>query len=57
MEVLAPAIEELTPTLDASMTLGFKTMLYCKSSVNLGWIKFLIVEKLNDNSLIIVHGK
>jgi hypothetical protein len=54
---LAPAAEELTPMLDASMTVGFKAMLDCKSSVNLGWMKFLIVEKLNHNSLVITHGK
>jgi hypothetical protein len=25
--------------------------------VNLGWMSFLLAEKLNDNSLLIVHGK
>jgi hypothetical protein len=57
MYVLAPAVEELTPMLDALKTVGFKAMLYCKSSVNLGWMNFLLVEKLNDNSLLIAHGK
>jgi hypothetical protein len=42
--------------LDALETVGFKAMLCCKSSVNLGWINFLLVEKLNDNSLLPVHG-
>jgi hypothetical protein len=25
--------------------------------VNLGWMNFLLVEKLNNNSLLIAHGK
>jgi hypothetical protein len=54
---LAPAVEELTPMLDASKTADFKGILCCKSSVNLDWMNFLLVEKLNDNSLLIVHGK
>jgi hypothetical protein len=54
---LAPAIEELAPMLDDSMAVGFKAMLYCKSSVNLDWMNFLFVEKLNDHSLLIAHGK
>jgi hypothetical protein len=57
MEVLAPAIEELTPILDASKAVGFKAILCCKSSVNLDWMNFLLVEKLNDNSLLRIHGK
>jgi hypothetical protein len=42
---------------DASKTVGFKAILCCKSSVNLGWLNFLLVEKLNDNSLLKAHGK
>jgi hypothetical protein len=55
--ILAPAVEELTLMLDASKTISFKAMLCRKSSVNLGWVNFLSVEKLNDNSLLIEHGK
>jgi hypothetical protein len=57
VEVLAPAVEELIPMLDASKTVGFKAILCCKSSVNLGWMNFLLAEKLKDNSLLIAHGK
>jgi hypothetical protein len=41
--------------LDAPKTVGFKAILCCKSAVNLGWTNFLLVEKLNDNSLLIAH--
>jgi hypothetical protein len=57
MAVLAPAVEELAPMLDASKTVGLKTILCYKSSVNLGWTTFLLMEKLNDSSLLIGHGK
>jgi hypothetical protein len=57
VEVLAPAVEELTPMLGASKTVGFKGILFCKSSLNLGWMNFLVIEKLNDNSLLTAHGK
>jgi hypothetical protein len=57
VSVLAPAIEESILMVDPSNTVGFKAILCCKSSVSLGWMNFLIVEKLNDNSLLIVHGK
>jgi hypothetical protein len=43
--------------LEASKTVGFKAILCCKSAVNLGWMNFLIVQKLNDNSLLRAHGK
>jgi hypothetical protein len=36
--------------LDASKTVGFKAILCCKSSVNLGWMNFLLVKKLNDST-------
>jgi hypothetical protein len=39
--------------LDASKTVGFKAILCCKSSVNLGWMNFLLAEKLNDNLRLI----
>jgi hypothetical protein len=54
---LAAAIEELTPMLDAPITVGFKAMLCCKPFVNFGWVSFLFVEKLNDNPLFIALGK
>jgi hypothetical protein len=38
--------------LDALKTVGFKAILCCKSSVNLGWTTFFLVEKLNDNFLL-----
>jgi hypothetical protein len=38
--------------LDASKTVGFKAILCCKSSVNLGRMNLLLVEKLNDNPLL-----
>jgi hypothetical protein len=47
----------LTPMLDASKNVGFKAILCRKSSVNLGLMNFLLVEKLNDNSLLIAHRK
>jgi hypothetical protein len=34
--------------LDTSKTVSFKAILCCKSFVNLGWMDFLFVEKLND---------
>jgi hypothetical protein len=43
--------------MDPSKTVGFKAILYCKSAVNLGWMNFLLVEKLNDNSLLIAQRK
>jgi hypothetical protein len=43
--------------LAASKTVGFKTILCCKSSAKSGWMNFLLVEKLNDNSLLIACGK
>jgi hypothetical protein len=55
--VLAPAVEEVTPMLDASKTVGFKAILCCKSCMNLGWVNFLLVKKLNDNSLLKALGK
>jgi hypothetical protein len=54
---LAPAVEEATPTLEASKTVGFKAILYCKSSVNLGWINILLVEKPNDHSPLMESDK
>jgi hypothetical protein len=57
VSVLAPAVEEFTPMLDALKTVGFKAILCCKSSVNLGWMNFFLVEKLNDNSLLVADGK
>jgi hypothetical protein len=36
---------------------GFKAILSCKSSMNLGCLNFLLVEKLNDNSPLRAHGK
>jgi hypothetical protein len=56
MYVLARAVEDLTPMLDSSKTAGFKAILCCKSSANLGWMNFLLVEKLNDDSLLIARG-
>jgi hypothetical protein len=43
--------------LNASKVVGFNAILGCKSFVNLGRMNFLLVEKLNDNSLLIAHGK
>jgi hypothetical protein len=43
--------------LEASKPLGLKAILFCKSSVKLGWMNFLLVGKLNDNSLLIAHEK
>jgi hypothetical protein len=43
--------------LDVSKIGGFKAILYCKSSVNLIWTNFILMEKLNDNSLFTAHGK
>jgi hypothetical protein len=57
VQVLAPAVEELTSMLDASKTIGVKAILCWKSSVNLGWMNFLLVEKLNNNSLLRTHDK
>jgi hypothetical protein len=54
---LGPAIEEFTPMLDASKTVDLKAMLRCKFSVNLGCMNCILVEKLNDNSLLAAHGK
>jgi hypothetical protein len=55
--VLAPAVEALTPMLDASKTGDFKTILCGHSSVNLDWMNSLLMEKVNNNSLLIAHGK
>jgi hypothetical protein len=57
LSVLALAVEELIPMSDASKTVGFKAILYCKSSVNLGRVNFLLVEKLHNNSLLRALGK
>jgi hypothetical protein len=54
---LASAVKELTSMLDASKTAGFKAILCYKYFVNLAWMNFFIVEKLNDNSLPVVHRK
>jgi hypothetical protein len=43
--------------LDATKTVSFKAIMCCKSSVNLDWMNFLLVEKLKDNSLLIAYGK
>jgi hypothetical protein len=43
--------------LDALKSVGFKAILCCKFSVNLGWMNVLLVEKLNDNLLFIAHRK
>jgi hypothetical protein len=43
--------------LEASKTVGFKAILRCKSSVNLGWMNFLLMEKLNDDSLLMESDK
>jgi hypothetical protein len=43
--------------LDASKTVGFKVILRCKPSVNLSWMSFLFVEKLNDHSLLISYSR
>jgi hypothetical protein len=42
--------------LDASKAVDFKAILCCKSSVNVSWTNFLLVKKLNDNSLLRAHG-
>jgi hypothetical protein len=55
--VLAWAVKELMPILDASKTVDFKAILCCKSSVNLGWMTFLLMEKLNNNSLFMESEK
>jgi hypothetical protein len=43
--------------LDTLKTVSFKAILGCKYSVNLDWMNFLLVEKLNDHSLLVAHGK
>jgi hypothetical protein len=54
---LAPEIERLKPMLDASKTGGFKAILCGKSFMNLSWMNCPLMEKLNDNPLLIAHGK
>jgi hypothetical protein len=43
--------------LDASKTVDFKAILDWKSSAHLGWMNFVMVEKLNNNSLLMAHGE
>jgi hypothetical protein len=55
--VLAPVVKELAPMFYASQTVGFKAILGFKSSVNLDRMYFLLVEKLNDNLLLMESDK